>query len=115
MTKSVGWAGRFGWPAWSPDGKWLAFSFKNPGVGAVPDIFVMEAAGNKVGQLTHHPGNDTSSSWSPDAEKIAFLSSRDGNAEIYVMNRDGGQKRNLGFFKKVKYGGGDNLIPITDL
>ena len=95
MTKSVGWSGRFGSPAWSPDGKWLAFSFRNPGVGAVPDIFVMETAGNKVEQLTHHPGNDAAPSWSPDAEKIAFLSSRDGNAEIYVMNRDGGQKRNL--------------------
>jgi TolB protein len=27
--------------------------------------------------------------WSPDGSKIAFTSSRDGNPEIYVMNRDG--------------------------
>ena len=28
-------------------------------------------------------------SWSPDGEKIAFASDRDGNLEIYVMNADG--------------------------
>jgi TolB protein len=28
-------------------------------------------------------------SWSPDGEKIAFDSDRDGNSEIYVMNADG--------------------------
>ena len=27
--------------------------------------------------------------WSPDGSKIAFVSDRDGNAEIYTMNADG--------------------------
>jgi TolB protein len=33
--------------------------------------------------------------WSPDGRKIAFLSKRDGNPEIYVMNTDGSEQRNV--------------------
>ncbi|MEO8458109.1 MAG: hypothetical protein ABI559_09880 [Chloroflexota bacterium] len=34
-------------------------------------------------------GRNVSAVWSPDAARIAFVSDRDGNAEIYVMNADG--------------------------
>ena len=33
--------------------------------------------------------------WSPDGRKIAFVSRRDGNSEIYVMNADGSAQENL--------------------
>jgi len=33
--------------------------------------------------------------WSPDGRKLAFVSRRDGNSEIYVMNADGGDQQNL--------------------
>jgi len=33
--------------------------------------------------------------WSPDGEKIAYTSMQDGNAEIYIMDADGGNQRNL--------------------
>ena len=33
--------------------------------------------------------------WSPDGQKIAFMSVRDGSWEIYTMNVDGSQQRNL--------------------
>ena len=32
---------------------------------------------------------DLDPSWSPDGKKIAFVSDRDGNRDIYVMNADG--------------------------
>ena len=45
-------------------------------------------------RLTHDWANDEVPVWSPDGTKIAFISDRDGNEEIYVMNTDGtGQTR----------------------
>jgi Tol biopolymer transport system component len=40
------------------------------------------------------PADDFSPRWSPDGSRLAFVSDRDGNEEIYVMNSDGsGQTR----------------------
>jgi Tol biopolymer transport system component len=36
-----------------------------------------------------------SPTWSPDSQRIAFASLRDGNWEIYVMNADGSEQRNI--------------------
>lgn len=49
----------------------------------------MNADGSNVTQLTNHPANDLIPAWSPDGRKIAFTSTRDGNANVYVMNADG--------------------------
>ena len=42
-----------------------------------------------VTRLTNNPGADGEPAWSPDGRKIAFVSDRDGNYDIYVMNADG--------------------------
>jgi TolB protein len=65
------------------------------------DIYVMNADGSAVKQLTNAPGSDSSPSWSPDGKRIVFDSERhsagagaNATSEIYVMNADGsGQKR----------------------
>jgi Tol biopolymer transport system component len=41
-------------------------------------------------RLTNNNASDGSPRWSPDGERIAFTSDRDGNTEIYVMNADDG-------------------------
>ncbi len=46
-----------------------------------------------VRQLTNHHEIDTSPAFSPDGQKLAFVSARNGRAQIYTMNADGsGQK-----------------------
>jgi TolB protein len=75
------------WPAFSPDGKRIAFSSSRAGDF---DIYVMDAAdGGNVQRLTKSRGMDARPAWSPDGKRIAFTSNRDGNYEIYVMNADG--------------------------
>jgi len=53
------------------------------------EIYVMNADGSAVINLTNNPTNDQMPAWSPDGMKIAFWSNRDGNNDIYVMNTDG--------------------------
>ena len=55
----------------------------------------MNADGSGQGNLTQHPASDSHPSWSPDGRKLAFVSRRDGNSEIYVMNADGSGLRNV--------------------
>lgn len=73
-----------GWPAWSPDGTKLAFSRGDAGTGTV-HVFVMNADGTGVTQLTSTSLNDFSAAWSPDGTRIGFTR----NGEIWVMNADG--------------------------
>jgi Tol biopolymer transport system component len=54
----------------------------------------MEADGSGQINLTSNDTYAEAPSWSPDGSKIAFMSDRDGNWEIYVMDSDGsGQTR----------------------
>lgn len=55
----------------------------------------MNADGSDLVRLTDNPAHDTSPSWSPDGNRIAFISHRDKNAEIYVMNADGSNQTQL--------------------
>jgi len=44
---------------------------------------------NREENLSNHPADDAFPVWSPDGNRVAFSSKRDGNWEIYTMNKDG--------------------------
>jgi TolB protein len=73
-------------PAWSPDGRRIAFTSERDGDR---EIYVMNADGSNAVRLTNSPAPDDRPAWSPDGARIAFVSARDGSADIYVMNADG--------------------------
>jgi TolB protein len=88
--------------SWSPDGRRILFlrsSSRGSGGARRSRIlyaFVMNADGSGQRRLTRMASvNYSLPVWSPDGRKIAFVSDRDGNFEVYVMNADGTGKRNL--------------------
>ena len=48
------------------------------------DIYIIDTNGKNLRNLTNHPGDDYCTTWSPDGHPFAFMSERDGNAEIYI-------------------------------
>ena len=79
-------------PAWSPDGRRIAFSSNRDGK---KEIYVMDVDGSNVKRITNNLADDVNPSWSPDGSRIVFDSERDGNREIYVMDADGGNQIRL--------------------
>jgi Tol biopolymer transport system component/polyisoprenoid-binding protein YceI len=80
--------------AWSPDGSKIAFVSGAELMSARnAEIYVVDLEALTPGaaptRLTDNQAGDYSPTWSPDASRIAFVSERDGNSEIYVMNADG--------------------------
>ena len=70
-------------PAWSSDGQRISFT----GVwGPAYQVYTVNTDGSHLTQLTPTISNSFSSSFSGDGSKIVFATTRDGNAEIYVMN-----------------------------
>ena len=55
----------------------------------------MDADGSDPTNLTQSAGDDWVPVWSPDGQRLAFASNRDGNTEVYVMDADGTDLTNL--------------------
>jgi len=82
-------------PAFSADGRWIAFSGQ---YGGNTDVYVMPSAGGQPRRLTWHPGADVVQGWTPDG-KILFRSGREGVptklAKFYTVPMTGGLPRPL--------------------
>jgi TolB protein len=87
--------GEAGNPAWSPDGKSLAFAWTRGFAPGNWNIFVMDVASRQYNQLTRNEGRNENPSWSPDGLHIVFSSTRAGRPEIFSMLADGSDVRQL--------------------
>jgi TolB protein len=78
-------------PSWAPDSRSLAYTTYRPN----PDIFISRIYEGVMQNPTKGVGTNYVPVFSPDGRQIAFMSARDGNPEIYVMNSDGSNVRRL--------------------
>src|SRR5438876_835628 len=84
-------------PEVSKDGKWVAYTVSTPDMDAnrgASNIWVVPTAGGAPMQLTQS-GHDSSPVWSPDGKTLAFLSSRSGESQVYLLSMEGGEAHAL--------------------
>jgi Tol biopolymer transport system component len=100
-------------PTWSPDGSKIAFvRTRNSSRfhGHPFELWVMNADGSGQRRLTRdawhvrgplsallddHKHSMRAPRWSPNSRKLLFVSRRNGNPEVYVVDADGGGQRRL--------------------
>ncbi|GIW95000.1 MAG: hypothetical protein KatS3mg110_3041 [Pirellulaceae bacterium] len=88
------------WDAvYSPDGQWIAVTHDaaSPNQGNM-DVWLLDVNSGKwsvligdAGKLSH----EEYPSWSPDGKRLVFTSTRDGNPELYVIDREGKNLKRL--------------------
>jgi len=90
--------GRIGSFEVSPDGRWVAFEitwFNKEKNSSNTDIYLLELKSGKVWSFIRNEADDYSPTWSPDGSMLAFVSTRDGSAQIWAIPVDGGEAEKI--------------------
>lgn len=84
-------------PAWSPVSSLNEIAYASRVSGAVFDIVVHSLETNVVRILTSRAGLNESPQWSPNGRHLVFTSTRTGTPQIFTMNRDGSNTKQITF------------------
>lgn len=90
-------------PYMNTSGSHMVFA-SDRGTNSNLDIYKMATSGGAVTRLTTNTGEDYRPCWSQDDSKIAYVSTRTGSSQIWIMNADGTGQTQLSTF-------GDNDFP----
>jgi Tol biopolymer transport system component len=91
---------RVEWPRWSPDDARIAFTALDPeppdAGGGDTEVFVLALASGAITQVTHNSDDERQPTWSPDAERLLYVSERDCPAvddcsDLYLARVDGAE------------------------
>ena len=77
-------------PEWSPDGTKIAFHAQQMG-----EVFVYDLETGSLENVTNHPAHDTDPSWTGDSKSLVFGSFRTGVSNIWTINLETGEARNI--------------------
>jgi TolB protein len=98
LTRVAPEEGRAECPAWSPDGGRIAFQVgRSVNEARTAHIWIVDVATGEARKLAPHdnPYLDETPSWFPDGKHLAFQSDRSGRMELWVMNIDGSDPRQI--------------------
>ena len=79
-------------PEWSPDGTQLAYTLM---IGNGIDIYVYNLKNNSIIKLTENSWRNENPCWSPDGRHVVFSSNRSGRYQLYTVDYDGTNLRQL--------------------
>lgn len=93
ITEKMNLPGPADYVSWSPKGNELAIALTPNHYDT--EIYTIRPNGKGLKRLTDMEGINTSPSFSPNGNRIAFVSDRGGNPQIYVMNSDGSNQHRI--------------------
>jgi Tol biopolymer transport system component len=79
--------------SFSPDGRFVAFSFVGEGSPPQGDVFLMTADGRDEIVVAGHPAEDQLLGWTPDGTSLVFFSDRSGTWDIWAVHIAGGKQQ----------------------
>src|SRR5580704_14985886 len=88
-------------PQLSPDGKWMTFTVQTVDVTAnkkPTQIWIVsgpDGSGAAPRQITLDGESNQRARWSPDSRRIAYTSDRSGSSQIWLMDPDGGNSKQV--------------------
>jgi dipeptidyl aminopeptidase/acylaminoacyl peptidase len=85
---------RLATPQVSPDGKLVAYAQTDVDLAAGTrnsDVWLVPAGGGEPRRVSGHPKSDTEPRFSPDGKRLAFLSTREGSAQVFALDLPGGE------------------------
>jgi Tol biopolymer transport system component len=109
-VRTIGEPAQIGQPAFSPDGKKLAFVRSNLEAGNA-NIWTVDLDSGKETQITNDSFPHNNPTWSPDGKHIAYQSNRGTYTSIYWRNSDGAGSEEMLF--RYTPGAGLGLTDIT--
>ncbi|TKG90460.1 S9 family peptidase [Puteibacter caeruleilacunae] len=99
MTPEVLWSfGRIGGMDVSPDGKSVLYGvsyYNTPEDASYRDLYLVAVDGGEPVQLTDTPEKEFSAVWRPDGKKIGYLSAKSGDVQLWEMNPDGTENKQV--------------------
>ena len=99
MTPEVLWSfGRLGGTQVSPDGTQVLYTVTYYNIEenkSYRDIYTIPVAGGEAKNLTNTAQNEYNAVWRPDGKKIGYLSSASGSVQLWEMNPDGSDMRQV--------------------